>query len=65
MCDLCRELDSQIERCRKIKRSAPDELMREAVVALIASYEEDKAQLHGDLNGEVVVRYTNDNPKQG
>jgi len=56
MCDLCRELDSQIERCRKIERSAPDELMREAVVALIASYEEDKAQLHRDLNGEVVVR---------
>jgi hypothetical protein len=32
---LCRELDAQIERCRKIWRSAPNELMREAVVALI------------------------------
>jgi hypothetical protein len=64
MCDLCRELDSQIERCRRIERSVPDELMREAVVALITSYEEDKAKLHRDLNGEVIHRYTSDNPKQ-
>jgi hypothetical protein len=64
MCDLCRELDSQIERCRRIERSVPDELMREAVVALITSYEEDKAKLHRDLNGEVIHRHTSDNPKQ-
>ena len=64
MCDLCGELDSQIERCRKIERSAPDDLMREAVAALITSYEEDKAKLHRDLNGEVIARHTSDNPKQ-
>jgi hypothetical protein len=64
MCDLCRELDSQIERCRKIERSAPDELMREAVVALITSCGEDKAMPHRDLNGEVIDRHTSDNPKQ-
>jgi hypothetical protein len=61
MRDLCRELDSQIERCRKIERSAPDDLMREAVVALRTSYEEEKAKLHRDLTGEV---HTSDNPKQ-
>ncbi|MGY2908903.1 hypothetical protein ACVWVY_007924 [Bradyrhizobium sp. URHC0002] len=38
--------------------------MREAVVALITSYEEDKAKLHRDLNGEVIYRHTSDNPKQ-
>ena len=46
MCDLCRELDNQIDRCRKIESSTSDELMREAVAALIRSYEEDKAKLH-------------------
>jgi hypothetical protein len=46
MCDLCRELDYQIERCRKIESSTTDDLMREAVAALIRSYEEDKAKLH-------------------
>jgi hypothetical protein len=46
MCDLCRELDNQIDLCRKIESSTSDELMREAVAALIRSYEEDKAKLH-------------------
>jgi hypothetical protein len=48
----------------EIERSVPDELMREAVVALITSYEEDKAKLHRDLNEEVIHRHTSDNPKR-
>jgi len=46
MCNLCRELDCQIGKCREIESSADDELMREAATSLIRSYEEDKAQLH-------------------
>ena len=45
MCDLCRELDYQIERCRKLKNSTTDELTLEAIAALITAYEEDKAKL--------------------
>ena len=46
MCDLCDELDYQIEKCRRLERETTDELMLEAVAALIKSYEEDKAKLH-------------------
>jgi hypothetical protein len=46
MCDLCDELEYQIEKCRRLERATTDELMREAVAALITSYEEDKAKLH-------------------
>ena len=38
--------------------------VREAVVALITSYEEDKAKLHRDLNEEVIHRHTSDSPKR-
>ena len=55
MCNLCRELDCQIGKCREIESSADDELMREAATSLIRSYEEDKAKLHrSDLGYEVV-----------
>ena len=46
MCDLCDDLDYQIERCRRLEGATTDELMREAIAALIKSYEEDKAKLH-------------------
>jgi hypothetical protein len=46
MCDLCDELDCQIERCRKIKEATVDDLMLDAVAMLIKSYEQDKRRLH-------------------
>jgi hypothetical protein len=52
MCDLCRELDYQIERCRKLKNSTTDELTLEAIAALITAYEEDKAKLHPNRSDE-------------
>jgi hypothetical protein len=52
MCDLCRELDYQIERCRKLKNSTTDELTLEAIDALITAYEEDKAKLHPNRSDE-------------
>jgi len=54
MCNLCRELDCQIGKCREIESSADDKLMREAATSLIKSYQEDKAKLHlSDLGYEV------------
>jgi hypothetical protein len=58
MCDLCRELDFQIERCREIKSSALNELMREAAISLIISYEEDKVRLHEERNEKGDARRT-------
>jgi hypothetical protein len=52
MCDLCRELDYQIERCRRLENATSDELTLEAVAALIRSYEEDKAKLHSNQSEE-------------
>jgi hypothetical protein len=52
MCDLCDELEYQIEKCRRLERATTDELMREAVAALIKSYEEDKAKLHPNQHSE-------------
>jgi hypothetical protein len=52
MCDLCRELDYKIEKCRRLENSSTDELTREAVAALIRAYEEDKAKLHPNQSGE-------------
>ena len=46
MCHLCDELDHQIEKCRRLERATTDELMLEAVAALITSYEEEKVKLH-------------------
>jgi hypothetical protein len=46
MCNLCNELNCQIEKCRKMAEESTDELMREALATLIISYEEDKTKLH-------------------
>jgi hypothetical protein len=46
MCDLCDELNCQIEQCRRMEQATTDELMREALTTLIRSYEEDKTRLH-------------------
>jgi len=51
MCDLCDELNCQIEKCRKMVEESTDELMREALATLIISYEEDKTKLHLNPNG--------------
>jgi hypothetical protein len=50
MCDLCDELNCQIEKCRKMAEESTDELMREALATLIISYEEDKTKLHLNPN---------------
>ena len=52
MCDLCRELDYQIEKCRRLEKSTTDELTLEALAALIRAYEEDKAKLHPNQSDE-------------
>ena len=52
MCDLCDELNCQIEKCRKMVEESTDELMCEALTALIISYEEDKTKLHLNPNDE-------------
>jgi hypothetical protein len=52
MCDLCRELDYQIEKCRRLEKSTTDELALEALAALIRAYEEDKAKLHPNQSDE-------------
>jgi hypothetical protein len=52
MCDSCDELDYQIEKCRRLERATTDELLLEAVTALIRSYEEDKAKLHPNQGSE-------------
>ncbi len=46
MCDLCDELDFQIEQCKTMEQATSDELMREALATLIVSYEQDKTRLH-------------------
>jgi len=46
MCDFCDELNCQIEQCKAMEKATTDQLMREALVALIQSYEEDKTKLH-------------------
>ena len=53
MCDRCNELDYQIEKCRRLAAATTDELMLEAVAALIKSYEEEKAKLHPNQCSEV------------
>lgn len=46
MCDLCRELDARIDRCRRLRNSTIDALTLEATATLIDSYEADKTNLH-------------------
>jgi hypothetical protein len=51
MCDLCDELNCQIDKCRKMAEQPTDELTLEALLTLIISYEDDKTKLHMSTNG--------------
>lgn len=46
MCELCDELNCQIQQCKRMEEVTKDGLMREALASLIKSYEEDRATLH-------------------
>lgn len=46
MCEKCVELDDKIEHCRKLSSWVIDKATLDAIDALIASYQAEKAGLH-------------------